>query len=55
MTEKRPRVIVYETPGVKILEFKKSPGGKPEKVIKHDGPQGWGGDPKKLRKEADKQ
>ena len=46
------RIIVYETPGVEIMEFKRDPKGKKEKIIKY---KDWQGDPKKLRKEAEKQ
>lgn len=51
MSEK-PRVIVFETEGTTIEEFKKGPKKKKEKVIKF---KDWKGDPKKLRKEAEKQ
>ena len=45
------RIIPFETQGVEITEFKRSPKGKKEKVVKY---RDWGGDPKKLRKEAEK-
>ena len=45
------KIIAFETLGVEITEFKRSPGGKKEKVIKY---KDWKGDPKKLRKEAEK-
>ena len=45
------KVIPYETPGAEILEFKEKPGGPPQKVIKF---KDWKGDPKELRKQAEK-
>ena len=45
------KVITYETPGVEIVEFRDKPEGPPQKVIKF---KDWKGDPKKLRKEAEK-
>jgi len=45
------KIIAYETPGVEITEFRRRPGGKKEKVIKY---KDWKGDPKKLRREAEK-
>lgn len=47
------KVVPYETDnGVRITEFKRSTKGKKEKVVKKED---WGGDPKKLRQEADKE
>ena len=40
-----------EVGGPEITSFKTDPKGKPKKVIKK---KDWGGDPKKLRKEAEK-
>jgi len=45
------KIIAYETQGTEIIQFKRSHKGKPEKVIKF---KDWKGDPKKLRKEAEK-
>ena len=45
------RIIAFETEGTDITEFKRDPKGKTEKIIKH---KDWKGDPKQLRKEAEK-
>ena len=45
------KIIPFETVGTEIREFKTDPKGKKKKVIKA---KDWGGDPKKLRKEAEK-
>ena len=45
------KIIAFESQGVEIKEFKRKPKGKPEKVIKE---KDWKGDPKELRKQAEK-
>lgn len=45
------RIILYETPGTKIVSFRTNPKGREKKVIKA---HMWKGDPKKLRKQAEK-
>lgn len=50
-SDKRPHIIVYESEGTEITEFRQSPGGKKEKVIKF---KDWKGDPRELRKQAEK-
>ena len=45
------KIIAYETEGTEIREFKTDPKGKKKKVIRF---KDWKGDPKKLRKEAEK-
>ena len=46
------RIIAYESEGgPEITEFKRNPKGKKEKVIKK---KDWKGDPKELRKQAEK-
>lgn len=45
------KVIVAESEGTKITDYKTSPGGKSKKVIPH---KDWQGDKKKLEKKAEK-
>lgn len=45
------KIVVFETLGTKIKEFKRDPRGKAQKII----PWGnWKGDRQKLNKEAEK-
>lgn len=46
------KIIPFEgNKNVKITEFRRSPKGKNEKVIRY---KDWKGDPKRLRREAEK-
>jgi len=45
------RIIPFETEGTEIQEFKTDPKGKKKKVIKC---KDWKGNPKELRKQAEK-
>ena len=45
------RIIVFETPGTEIREFRTDPKGKPKKVIKA---REWKGDPRALRRLAER-
>lgn len=50
--EKRPHVVVYEEEGgATIIDFKTDPKGKSKKFIKA---KDWHGDPKELRRQAEK-
>ena len=45
------KIIPFETEGTEIQEFKRKPKGEKLKVIKA---KDWKGDPKELRKQAEK-
>ena len=45
------RIIPFETPGTEIQEFRTDPKGRKKKVIKY---KDWKGDPKELRRQAEK-